>query len=222
MVAQIDIHLPNTVVQHWQQAQNLVNTSVQSITNSAQQVGESLKTTATQAASTTLEQAKESLSQSLQTAEQIQQTTSAALKTAIASQINDWLAQHPIFLNLLHILNWAANHPIISFILLLFILALIWSIISAIIRLIIAVSWSVIQIPLKLLQTLIKASLFPLFKLSSLSAPKTTKNLAILPSKNSTNIYHNKQQRLAEISSRLEAIKGEQNQLLQEAADLIK
>ncbi|MHC5829592.1 MAG: hypothetical protein ACYT04_80145, partial [Nostoc sp.] len=43
-------------------------------------------------------------------------------------------------------------------------------------------------------------------------------NLPVLLPKN---FQANKQQRLAEISHRLEAIQKEQNQLLQEAADLI-
>ncbi len=233
MASQIDIHLPDEVLQRWQQTKDLVNASVQSLTNSAQQVGDSLKETATQAtdkaidsATTTLEQAKNSLSQSLQTAEQIKNTTSVALQTAIASSINDWLAQHPLFLRLFQILGWAANHPIISFVILLFIIALIWSIIKAIIRLIETASWSILKVPLKLFQTLIKVSFLYFIKLVSLAVQRitgvqATENFKVLLTENSPTIDQEKQLRLVEISHRLEAIHKEQKQLLDEAAELI-
>ncbi|AFY32221.1 hypothetical protein [Calothrix sp. PCC 7507] len=233
MAYQIDIHLPDKVLQRWQQTKDLVNASVQSLTNSAQQVGKSLKETATQAtdkaidsAATTLEQAKDSLSESLQTAEQIKNTTSVALQAAIASSINDWLAQHPLFFRLFQILGWAANHPIISFVILLFMLALIWSIIKAIMRLIETASWSILKVPIKLLQTLIQVSFLSLSKLSSLAVQRitgvqATDNVKVLLTENSQPIYQDKQQRLAEISQRLEAIQKEQKQLLDEAAELI-
>ncbi|WGV27583.1 hypothetical protein [Halotia branconii] len=211
MTPQVDIHLPDEVLQRWQNIKDFVGENVDSLTNSAQQVRESLRETTT----TTLEQ-------SWQTAEQVKNTTSGVVQSAIVASFDDWLIQHPAFLQLLQILGWAANHPIISLVILLFGIALVWSIIKAIMRLIEQASWSILQVPLRLIQVLIKAIVLSLLKISSFTIQKikgtqTTDNL----STNSLTIYQSKQQRLAEISSRLEVIKQEQNELLQEAADLI-
>ena len=167
-----------------------------------------------------------SLGQSLQAADQIKNTTSTAIETAIASGVNDWVGQHPAIFRLLQILNLAANHPIISLVLLLLAIAIAWSIIKAIVRLIETASWSILQVPLKLLLALIKVSFQSFIKFCSL-AIKQLKNdktsdlkLALLPA-TSEEIPETKQQRLTEIALRLEIIQTEQKQLLQEAAELI-
>ncbi|OUL27624.1 hypothetical protein [Nostoc sp. 106C] len=233
MAPQIGINLSQGVLQRWQQAKDFVNESVNSLTNSAQQAGQSLTQTATQTSdkaintvTTTWEQAKGSVEQSLQTADQIKTTTSVAVKDAIASSMNDWLVQYPFILKLVQILSWAANHPIISCVILVFILALVWSIIKAIMRLIEAASWSILQVPIKLLQALIKVSFLSLSKFGSFAMQKMTNaqptdKVSPLLSRDSQIIYQDKQQRLAEISQRLEVIQQEQHELLQEAADLI-
>ncbi|MEH2024724.1 hypothetical protein [Nostoc sp.] len=219
MASQIDIHLPNGVLQRLQNVKDFVDGSVNSLSNSAQQAGESLNTTTGRAIDTVTT----SLEQSWQTAEQFKSTTSGVVKDAITSSASDWLTQHPIFFRLVQILGWGANHPIISVVILLFALALLWSIIKAIVRLIETASWSILKVPLKLLQALIKVSFLALTKVGSfavqrITGAKTTDNLpTLLPE----NFPPNKQQRLIEISSRLEAIQKEQNELLQEAANLI-
>ncbi|MEH2466393.1 hypothetical protein [Nostoc sp.] len=223
MASQIDIHLPNGVLQGLQNVRDFVGENVNSLNNSAQQVGESLKATATTTTDRAINTVTTSLEQSWQTADKFKSTTSGAVKDAIASSASDWLTQHPIFFRLVQILGWATNHPIISVIVLLFALALLWSIIKAIVRLIETASWSILRVPIKLIQALIKVSFLSLVKVGSfgvqrITATKTTDNLpALLPE----SFQPNKQQRLTEISSRLEAIQKEQNELLQEAADLI-
>ncbi|MBW4563171.1 MAG: hypothetical protein KME32_18885 [Mojavia pulchra JT2-VF2] len=233
MATQIDMHLSQGLLQRWQQAKDFVNESVKSLTNSAQQAGQSLTETADQATdkaintvTTTWEQTKGSVEQSLQTADQIKTTTSVAVKGAIASSMNDWLTQHPAIFRLFQILGWAANHPIISSVLLLFILALVWSIIKAIMRLIETASWSILQVPLKLIQAFIKVSFssvskFGSFALQKITVVQKTDNISNLLPENYQIGYPDKQQRLAEISHRLEAIQKEQHELLQEAANLI-
>ncbi|MHC5728695.1 MAG: hypothetical protein ACYTXY_32185 [Nostoc sp.] len=213
------MHLPNGILQRLQNVKDFVGESVNSLSNSAQQVGESLKATAT----TTTDTVTTNLEQSWQTAEQFKTTTSGAVKTALASSVSDWLTQHPLFFRLVQILSWGANHPIISVIILLFALAIVWSIIKAIVRLIETASWSILQVPIKFIQALIKVSFLSLIKVGSftiqrMTATKTIDNLPVLPPEN---FQPNKQQRLAEISHRLEAIQKEQYELLQEAADLI-
>ncbi|MEH1787345.1 hypothetical protein [Nostoc sp.] len=219
MVSQIDIHLPNRVLQRLQNVKDFVGGSVNSLNNSVQLAGESLNTTTDRAIDTVTT----SLEQTWQTAEQFKSTTSGAVKGAIASSASDWLTQHPIFFRLVQILGWATNHPIISIVILLFAIALIWSIIKAIVRLIETASWSILQVPLKLLQALIKVSFLSLAKVGSftfqqITGAKQADNIVALSPES---FQANKQQRLAEISQRLEAIQKEQNELLQEAADLI-
>lgn len=223
MTSQIDVHLPNGVLQRWQNVKDFVGGSVNSLSNSAQQAGESLKTTATTTTDKAIDTVTTSLEQTWQTADKFKSTTSGAVKDAMASSASDWLTQHPIFFRLVQILGWGVNHPIISVVILLFALALIWSIIKAIVRLIETASWSILKVPLKLLQALMKVSFLSLTKVVSfaiqrITGAKTTDNLPTLPPEN---FQPNKQQRLAEISSRLEAIQKEQHELLKEAADLI-
>ncbi|MEH2117334.1 hypothetical protein [Nostoc sp.] len=222
MASQIDVPLPNGVLQRLQNVKDFVNESVNSLTNSAEQVRESLKATATTTTDKAIDTVTTTLGQSWQTAEQFKSTTSGAVKTALASSASDWLTQHPVVFRLVQILGWAANHPIISIVILLFVLALLWSIIKAIVRLIETASWSILRVPIKLLQALIKVSFLSLVKVGSfgvqrITTTKTTEMPALLPE----SFQLNKQQRLAEISNRLEAIQKEQNELLQEAADLI-
>ncbi|MEH1800716.1 hypothetical protein [Nostoc sp.] len=219
MASQIDVHLPNEVLQRWQNMKDFVGGSVNSLSNSAQQAGESLNTRTDRA----IDRVTTSLEQTWQTAEQFKSTTSGAVKGAITSSTSDWLTQHPILFRLVQILSWGANHPIISIIILLFALALLWSIIKAIVRLIETASWSILKVPLKLLQALIKVSFQSLTKVGSLTVQRITgaKKTDNLPVLLPENFQQSKQQRLIEISSRLEAIQKEQNELLQEAADLI-
>ncbi|MEH2226203.1 hypothetical protein [Nostoc sp.] len=223
MTSQINIHLSNGVLQRLQNVKDFVGGSVNSLSNSAQQAGESLKTTATTTTDKAIDTVTTSLEQTWQTAEQFKNTTSGAVKDAMASSASDWLTQHPIFFRLVQILGWAANHPIISVVILLFALALIWSIIKAIVRLIETASWSILKVPLKLLQTLIKVSFLSLTKVGSFAVQRMTATETIdnLPALLPEDSQPTKQQRLAEISYRLEAIQKEQHELLQEAADLI-
>ena len=223
MASQIDIHLSNGILQRLQKVKDFVGENVNSLSNSAQQVGESLKATATTTTDKAIDTVTTSLEQTWQTADKFKSTTSGAVKDAMASSVNDWLTQHPIFFRLVQILGWAANHPIISIVIFLFAIAIIWSIIKAIVRLVETASWSILQVPLKLLQALIKVGFLYLTKVGSfalqrMTATKTIDNLPALPPEN---FQPSKQQRLAEISSRLEAIQKEQHELLQEAADLI-
>ncbi|MEH2370120.1 hypothetical protein [Nostoc sp.] len=223
MTSQINIHLPNGVLQRLQNVKDFVGGSVNSLSNSAQQAGESLKTTATTTTDKAIDTVTTSLEQTWQTAEQFKSTTSGAVKDAIASSASDWLTQHPIFFRLVQILGWAANHPIISVVILLFALALLWSIIKAIVRLIETASWSILKVPFQLLQALIQVSFLSLTKVGSFAVQRMTATETIdnLPALLPEDSQPTKQQRLAEISYRLEAIQKEQNELLQEAADLI-
>ncbi|NJM70955.1 MAG: hypothetical protein HC862_12405 [Scytonema sp. RU_4_4] len=226
-------NLPEKVFQHFQQTKDFMNQGVNYVTQSTQQIGESWQRTASQATSravdtvtTTLEQAKASVEQTFQSAEQVKNTTLVAVETVIFSAMDDWFEQYPTLLRLVQILAWAANHPIISLVILLFVLAVIWSLIKAIGRIIESTSLSLLQVPFKLLQALVKVSFVSFTKVSrfavkQLTDTKTTDHIStVLPSL-STQICQEKQQRLVEISTRLEEIQKEQNHLLQEAAEIL-
>ncbi|WP_341526794.1 hypothetical protein WKK05_30335 [Nostoc sp. UHCC 0302] len=226
MTPPIDVNLPQGVWQRLQTAKDVVNQSVNSITNSAQQLGQSLQETATTTTDKAMDTVTTKLEESLQTAEQFKSTTSGAVQGAITSSVSDWLTQHPGIFRLVQILSWAANHPIISVIILLFIIAFSWSIIKAIVGLIETASWSILKVPLKLIQALIQVSFFSVIKVGRFAVKKVmgtnnTDNVPVLVSANPQENSQEKKQRLAEISSRLEAIQKEQNELLQEAAELI-
>lgn len=194
MAPQININLPDQVLYRFHQAKHFFNKSITSGSDSVQQISESWKQTATQATdqaintvNTTVEQVKSSLEQTLQTAEQIPSSTSSAIQTAISASVNDWLSQHPIFVRLLQILSWASNHPIISLIIFLFVIAILWSIIKAIVRLIETASWSILQIPFKLLLAVMKVSFLSFTKIGSFAVQKIIANQeGILKNKQST------------------------------------
>lgn len=172
-----------------------------------------------------IEQTKTSLEQTLQAAGQINSRTSEAIQTAINSSVNDWLQDHPTILRLMQVLIWVTNHPIIGLIILLFTAAIGWSLIKSISRLF-EIAWlSLLQAPFKLGRVLIQAGSSSLARFGSLPVNHLVgaKNTGIPVVKSSSNetTPKNKQQRLAEISNRLEAIKHEQSELLQEAAAII-
>lgn len=203
MAAQIDINLSTEVLQRWQTAKNLFHHSVDSIANSAQHFSQSLNTTTEQVrdiVKTTLEQTGQ---------------------TAINASVNDWLAQHPAIWRLIDIFSWSVNHPIISLVILLLTLAVISSMIKGIMSLISQVSWSILQIPLKLIWSVIQFSFGSLTKLSSLTLKSVSETKTPPVPTNAQTVYQEKQQRLAEISRRLEIIQQEQQELLQEAASLM-
>ncbi|MEA5551461.1 hypothetical protein VB713_10800 [Anabaena cylindrica UHCC 0172] len=224
----INTNLTQEVWINWQTLKNNVN----SLGQSAQQFGKSFKETAdykTDQAiniiTATLDQAKGSLEDSWQTATQIKNTTSGTIENAITNSVKDLVTRHPTFLWFLQILGWASNHPIISLVLMLFIIAFAWSIFKGIIRLIETASLSILKIPFQLIQALFKTIFLSLNKFGNFQLakiPNTNKNnnyISVVTADET--IYLNKQQRLVEISLRLEAIQAEQQQLLQEAANLI-
>lgn len=147
------------------------------------------------------------------------------IQTAIASSINEWLQAHPSVLRLLQVFIWATNHPIVSLVILLFVVAIAGSLIKAVGRLIETTSLSILKVPFQLIQLLFGVSFQSISKFGGLAFKQLTgaKNaeLPALPDSNSQPIEKDKQQRLAEISSRLERIQKEQNELLQEVAAIL-
>lgn len=233
MTPTLQINWSEEGLQWFQQAKDFWQEKLTSATNSAQQIGESWKKTATQvtewainAINSNFGQAKNSLEQTLQAAEQIPSSTSSAIQTAISSSISDWLTEHSPIWRLLQILGWAINHPIISLIILLFALAILGSIIKAIVRLIETASWSILQVPFRLILVVLKFVFLSFAKIGSfvfqkITAQKITNQLAALPPASAELIPADKQERLAIIAARLAQIHKEQQELLKEAAELL-
>ena len=217
-----------SVAQCLEKAKKAIEESLNPLINRVEKVSDDWKQTATQGTQNaidkftdTVEQAKGSLEQNL---EQI------TVQTVFTSSVTDWFEQHSAFLRIIKTFNWSINHPIISLIIILFALAIFWSLIKAIARLIESASLSILQIPVKLLQALIKFCWLFIGKFSNFAHKKFTdektvdKTLKIYRLQQKTacqRISDNKQQRLKDISLRLAEIQLEQQELLQEAADIL-
>lgn len=141
---------------------------------------------------------------------------SIALPNAISFPINHGVSQYLQALHTLNILEWSFHRPIQSIVILVLAIAILWSIINRIIHLLETASWSILQLPLKILwagaQPLLAyiSKIFTSFMAQILNinqVPITTVNY--------------KQQRLREIAQRLEVIQREQKELLTEAAELL-
>jgi hypothetical protein len=193
------------------------------VTDSTQQVGESLKTTANTATDTVIN----TLSSAGQQAKgAINQTFHQTFQGTIAYSVGDWLQDYPLLIKILNILGWGTNHPIISLVIIIFFFAVIFSIVKAIVRVIETASWSLLKIPFQLIFALLKLAFINLSKIAGYSfkqitQTKITDTTLALNVANFEPIIPDKQQRLTEISTRLEELQKEQNQLLQEAAELM-
>jgi len=245
-----EIDLAEKVLQGFHTAKDFWKDTVNTLTKSTKLARESLTQTAKLAANTvteatdravdtatatagqakasfgaSIEQTKGSLEQTLQTAGQLKSTTSDAIQTAISSTVGDWLSAHPTAFRLVQLLLWATNHPILSLIVLLFAMAIAWSLVKALGRLIDTVGWSLLQAPFKLSLVLIGVGAKSLGKFGGLAvnqlAIANNTETPALQDSSSKQIQKDKQQRLAEISVRLEAIRQEQNELLQEVAVIL-
>ncbi|AFZ28792.1 hypothetical protein Glo7428_0183 [Gloeocapsa sp. PCC 7428] len=164
---------------------------------------------------TTTQQAKDTLTE----------TTGKAIKavdiqSAIASSTSNWLQDHPAILHLVQILIWATEHPIISLSLSLFGIAIAWSLIKAIGRLIDKIATSLLQAPLKLIQVVFISMISTLHNLGRVLLKQPSKPLSLQQEANTG--IKDKHQQLAEIFTRLEAIQQEQNELLKILKEIIE
>jgi ElaB/YqjD/DUF883 family membrane-anchored ribosome-binding protein len=224
----LEMNLPERVFESFNQANTFLQSTIQqtkSLAANAQQAVNIITTATNKAVDTVNAAAKNSLEQTLQKADQVSDFTSNAMQTAISNSVSEWLQAHPTILRLTQLLIWATNHPVVSIVILIFVVAIAWSLTKAIARLFEQVSLSLLQAPLKLVQLLFAFSAKFLGKFSGLASnkPITDNNteITVLQLSSSNLVYQDKQQRIAEISTRLEAIQNEQNELLQEIAAIL-
>jgi hypothetical protein len=143
---QLNSNLSATVTQRWQILKNGINQNLDSFTQSVQQ----------QATKTT-DNTKDYLENNWHNVEKITNNTSGVIQKTINTSVHDFLSQYPWFFQVLEIFTWGINHPVRGGIILLFTIAVIWSIIKAIVRIIETASWSILKIPFILLQKLLKS-----------------------------------------------------------------
>jgi len=144
----------------------------------------------------------------------------------MASSVNQWLQDHPAVFRLVQMLLWASNHPLISFVIFIILFAISLSLIKALGRLFEILGLSILKAPFNLFLVLIGSTFkflgtFGGFAFKRLGGVKNA-DPPVLEASNFQPIEMDKQQRITEISSRLEAISQEQNELLQELTTLIK
>jgi histone H3/H4 len=197
--------------------------AVDAVTTAKRESVEAIATTTQQATNSLLEtaqQTKSSLEQTLHAAGQLSSTTSEAIQLGINSSIDRWLELHPPVLRLVHLLLWAADRPLVSLVILLFAIAIAWSLMRAIGRLIDTVGWSLLQAPFKLGRVLIGVGWRLLGSGSSAArrmAVRKTQPPVLLNAVRPTC----QRERLLEIVARLEAVQKEQRELLQEVASIL-
>jgi hypothetical protein len=211
----VEINLPEGVFGGFEKAKDFLNETTQqtkeSLSATAGKAVNTITTATDKAVDTVSATAKGSLEQTLQKADQLSDVSSNAIQMAISDSVSEWLQAHPVVFHLVQLLLWAANHPIISLIILVFTVAITWSLIKALGRLIEMAGWSLLKAPFKFGQVLIAVSAKSLGEFGGLAVQRAE----------GAEGEKNKQQRLVEISTRLEAIQKEQSELLQEAATIL-
>lgn len=224
----VEMNLPERVFQSFNQAKTFLQSTTQqtkSLVANAEQAVNTITTATNKAVDTVNAAAKNSLEQTLQKADQVSNFTSNAMQTAISNSVSEWLQAHPAILRLMQLLIWATNHPVVSIVIFIFVVAIAWSLIKAIARLFEQVSLSLLQAPLKLVQFLLAFSAKFLGKFSGLATNKpiidNNTETTVLQLSSSNLVYQDKLQRIVEISTRLEVIQTEQNDLLQEVAAIL-
>ncbi|MBD2304585.1 hypothetical protein H6G17_03510 [Chroococcidiopsis sp. FACHB-1243] len=149
----------------------------------------------------------------------------APIASTQAIVFQSWLEAHPTVERSLQVLNWAIERPIISVIILLFVIAIVWSLIKSIGRLFEKFCLSVLQMPLRLGHFLIQMSWRSLHLLSArfiLKRPqKQLERTHVLPTSDVAINYTDQHQRLLEISAKLALLNQEQNDLMREALSIL-
>lgn len=125
---------------------------------------------------------------------------SQTLLEPVFKSVQAWLATHPV-------IAWIMSHPLWAIALFFIALLLSWGLLGAIARLVQQAWLLILQAPLKLLRWLFD-SLFKAFPMRVLKSGEPT-------------ILEQREQRLLETLSRLEALQQEQEELMQEVKTIL-
>jgi len=166
------------------------------------------------------EKAQASLQNSIDQAENISGAASDAIQSAIDAIVKNWMDSHPAIF-------WLVSHPLIGLAMLLLFILIILGLFQAL-GSFFAEGWlSILQIPGKFIQGVFSVGSKSVSNLGGVAVnslvsrnPGLHNNSALQLSGVESNSLES-QERLANILTRLEAIRQEQNQLLQEVSAIL-
>ncbi|MEG4533782.1 hypothetical protein [Microcoleus sp. D2_18a_D3] len=166
------------------------------------------------------EKAKASLEDSINKAGIMSDATSNALQSAIDGILKNWMGSHPVVF-------WLVSHPWISLVMLVLFILIIRSLLQALGNFFAKGLLFILQIPLKFMQGVLSLGSKSVSNLGGVVVnslvsknPKDKNNSALQLTGVESNSLES-QERIANILIRLEAIREEQNQLLQEASAIL-
>ncbi|MBW4423867.1 MAG: hypothetical protein KME50_05225 [Nostoc desertorum CM1-VF14] len=162
----------------------------------------------------TFEKSKNSVEDTIQKAEQLSATASTAIENAVNGFINHrldalnlWIEAHPAISWTIKSVSLGVDHPIYCIVIILLTIFILWQLIKTFSRLIEQGLLVTLTAPFKFVQSLFKFS----FKSLSIFTDNSTSDLGSQPNN----------ERLAKLLTRLEAIKQEQNEILQQITNLV-
>lgn len=162
----------------------------------------------------TFEKSKNSLEDTIQKAEQLSNVASTSIEKAVNDFINHrldtlnlWIDAHPGISWTIKSLTWGVNHPIYSVVIILLTIFILWQFIKAFSRLIEKGLLVTLTAPFKFVQSLFKFNFKPL----NIFTDNSTFALTSQPNND----------QLAKLLTRLETIKQEQNDILQQITALV-
>ena len=198
-------------------------TAKETLTQATNSAVTTLNQTTSQAVETVTqatEKAKASLQDSIHRAENISSAASDTLQDAINASVKNWIDSHPLIF-------WLVSHPLIALAILLLSIFIILGLFQAL-GSFFAKGWLfILQLPGKFMQRVFSVGSKSVSNLGGMAVNSfASRNLGennnlSLPLNGVQSNSSESQERLANILTRLEAIRQEQNQLLQEAEAIL-
>lgn len=197
-------------------AKETINQTTNSAVNTLNQSTSQAVETVNQAT----EKAKASLEDSINKAGNMSGAASDAIKSAINGTVKDWIDAHPVVF-------WLVSHPLISLAMLLLFIFIIFGFFQGLSSFF-AKGWLfILQSPIKFMQRVLSVGSKSVSNVggvavnSLVSKNPQDKNNSALQLRGVESNSLESQERIANILTRLEAIRQEQNQLLQEASAIL-
>lgn len=194
--------------------------TINQTTNSAVNTLNQSTSQAVESVNQATEKVKASLEYSINKAGNMSGTALDAIKSAINGTVKDWIDSHPVVF-------WLVSHPLISLAMLLIFIFIILGFFQALGKFF-AEGWLfILQSPGKFMQGVFSVASKSVSNVGGVAVnslvPKNTqeKNNSALQLRGVESKSLESQERLANILTRLEAIRQEQNQLLQEASAIL-
>ncbi|MEG4245843.1 hypothetical protein QUA46_22020 [Microcoleus sp. MON2_D6] len=194
--------------------------TINQTTNSALNTLNQSTSQAVESVNQATEKAKASLEDSINKAGNMSDAASDAIKNAINGTVKDWIDSHPVVF-------WLVSHPLISLAVILLFVFIILGLFQALSRFFAGGWLFVLQSPGKFMQGVLSVGSKSVSNVggvavnSLVSQNPEYKNNSGLQLRGVESNSLESQERLANILTRLEAIREEQNQLLQEASAIL-